>query len=226
MLEVIKEQLDANKFTLYRIVCYSYFSDEHISTYNSSPESRRPHSSKSARMHHLASLVSKFSKQFQLPKHRFKKRPNALFSFLAFKMFKAVPTFKPPFQIASECTIQLPCFQNVLSSSNFHNTVSNSARMHHFSPCFHNFLSSTNFLKIASNSARQHHVASLLLKFSQHFQFQEHRFKQRQNAPYTVLDFKTFSGVRTSETYSVRMQHLLSLLSTFSHQFQLPNTSF
>ena len=47
LLEVIKKQLDANKFTLYRIVYYSYFSDEHISTFNSFPESRRPHSSKS-----------------------------------------------------------------------------------------------------------------------------------------------------------------------------------
>ena len=115
LLEVIKKQLDANKFTLYRIVCYSYFSDEHISTYNSSPESRRPHSSKSARMHHLASLVSKLSKQFQLSKHRFKQHQNASTSFLAFKMFLAVPTFKTSFQIASECTIFLLVF-NIFSA--------------------------------------------------------------------------------------------------------------
>ena len=29
MLEVIKRQLDANKLLLYRMVYYSYFSDEH-----------------------------------------------------------------------------------------------------------------------------------------------------------------------------------------------------
>ena len=58
--------------TLRYIVFNRYFSDEHISTFNSSPVSRRPHSSKSVRMHHLASLVSAFSKQFQLLKHHFK----------------------------------------------------------------------------------------------------------------------------------------------------------
>ena len=50
----------------------SYFSDEHFLTFSSSPESRRPHSLKSVQMHHLASLLSKFSKQFQLPKDCFK----------------------------------------------------------------------------------------------------------------------------------------------------------
>ena len=35
----------------------SYFSDAHISTFNSSLESRRPHSSKSVRIHHLAAMV-------------------------------------------------------------------------------------------------------------------------------------------------------------------------
>ena len=66
-------------------------------------------------------------------------------------------------------------------------------------------------------------------KFSHQFQLQEHRFKQRQNAPYIVFDFKMLSAVSTSEkivSYSVRMHHLLSLLSTFSQHFQLPKTSF
>jgi len=48
----------------------SYLSEEHISTFNSSPESRRTNSSKSVWMHHLASLLPNFSKQFQRPNHR------------------------------------------------------------------------------------------------------------------------------------------------------------
>ena len=40
----------------------SYFSDEHISTFNISPESRRTHSPKSVRVHHLTSLVSNAGK--------------------------------------------------------------------------------------------------------------------------------------------------------------------
>ena len=120
-----------------------------ISTFNSSPESRRPHSSKSVRMYHLVSLVSFFSKQFQLPKHRFKKRHNAPFSFLGFKMFKAVKTFKPPFQIASECINQLPCFQNVLA-------VAKSARMHHLDSLVSNF---SKQLKLPKHRFKQHQNA-------------------------------------------------------------------
>jgi len=40
----------------------------------------------------LLRVMSKCSKQFQLPKHRFKYRQNAPFCFLAFKTFSAVPT--------------------------------------------------------------------------------------------------------------------------------------
>ena len=109
----------------------SYFSDEHISTFNSSPVKCRPHSSKSVRMHHLPSLVSFFSQKFQFPKHLFKQHQNAPFSFLSFKIFYAVLTAQTPFQIAPECTIQFPCFQNFLSSSDFQTIVSNSIRMHH-----------------------------------------------------------------------------------------------
>ena len=55
--------------TLYRIVWLRVISVINIfSTFYSSLEWSRPHSSKSVRMHHLASLRSKFSKQFQLPK--------------------------------------------------------------------------------------------------------------------------------------------------------------
>jgi len=63
MLEEIQkatrcQQLNAVLYILIK----SYFSDEHISTSNSSPERRRPCSSKNVRMHHLASLFSKLSK--------------------------------------------------------------------------------------------------------------------------------------------------------------------
>ena len=60
------------------------------------------------------------------------------------------------------------------------------------------FRTNNNIIKIVSKSSRMHLFASLLLKFSQQFQLQEHRFKQRQNAPYIVLDFKMFSGVPNS----------------------------
>ena len=145
----------------------SYFSDEHISTFNSSPVSRRPHSSKSVRMHHLASLVSKYSKQLQLPKHCFKQfcllqtirvwgaflTSSEFLVLLASKMFSAVPT----------------------------SFVLNSARMYHFvtllsqqfQPQEHRFkqLQSAPYIALTSN-------------FSQQFQLQEYHFKQGQNAPY------------------------------------------
>ena len=88
MLGVIKKQRNANNVTLYRIVLFRV-----ISVMNIVPHSIAllkdigPHSSKSVRMHHLASFVSKFSKAFRLPKHRFKYRHNAPFSFLPFKVF-------------------------------------------------------------------------------------------------------------------------------------------
>ena len=173
----------------------------------------------------------------------------------------------------SECTIQLPCFQNCLSSSNFQNTVSNSARMHHHScfhyylsisnfqsfvqtvsewinqlPCFQNVLSSSktsfqivrmhhfplnvflafqtsiNIFQIGSDyasfsvlafkkqsqqlqlpkristSVRMHLFASLhFKKNSQHFKIPKHCFKQRQNASFCLLAFHIFSAVPTSK---------------------------
>ena len=129
--------------------------------------------------------------------------------------------------MAPELTMQFPFFQYFLSSSNFQNTVSNSIRMHHF--------------------------FSLLSNFSQQFQRHINRFKQRQNVSFCVLALKKISAVPTLRTsfqiapectilsslsskcsqvfqlpktifsYSVRVQHLLPVLSTLSHHFQLPN---
>ena len=98
MLKVIKRQRDANKFTLYRIVLLRVVSMVSIFPHSITPlKVVGPHSSKSVRMHHLTSLLSFFSKQFQLPKHRFNQRQYAPFSFLAFKIVLAVATSKTPF---------------------------------------------------------------------------------------------------------------------------------
>ena len=117
MLEVIKKQLDANKFTLYRIVYYSYFSDEHISTFNSSPVSRRPHSSKSVWMHHLASLVSNFLSRSNFQNNISNSTRLLHFASLLLKFSQQFKLPKTSFQIASQCTIYRPRFQTLLSSS-------------------------------------------------------------------------------------------------------------
>ena len=80
--------------------------------------------------------------------------------------------------------------------------------MHHFSPCF---LKLSQQFQLFTNRFKQHQNASCFLlafKFSQQFQFPKYRFKQHQIC-----------------SYSVRMHHLLPMLSTFSHHFQLPKTS-
>ena len=83
----------------------------------------------------------------------FEKRPNAPFSFQLLKH-----RFK--------CTIKLPWFQHFLNSSNFQNTVTNSAKMYR--------------------------LASLLSTFSKQFQLPKHRFKKRQNATFSFVGFKMF----------------------------------
>ena len=63
MLEEIQKATECQQlYVISYSLIKSYFSDEHISTFNSSPDSRRPRSSKNVRMHHLASLFSKLSK--------------------------------------------------------------------------------------------------------------------------------------------------------------------
>ena len=44
------------------------------------------------------------------------------------------------------------------------------------------------------NIARKHRLASLFSKVSPHFQLPKHRFKQRQKAPVSVLNFKSFAA--------------------------------
>ena len=116
----------------------SYFSDEHFLTFSSSPESRRPHSLKSVQMHHLASLLSTFSKQFQLPKDCFKQRQNASLLFLSSYNFKNIVsnsvrvhhTLSLIFLLSSECIFYCPCFQHFLIRFNFQKHCSKCARMH------------------------------------------------------------------------------------------------
>ena len=57
-------------------------------------------------------------------------------------------------------------------------------------PFFYHFKSSSNLENIVSNGDRMHHLASDLSHVYRQFQPRKHRFKQRQNAPYIVLDFK------------------------------------
>ena len=148
-------------------------------------------------MHHLASLL-KYSRQFQLSKYRFQITSVCTIFPLTFKLFAAVITFKTSFQIASECTILPTCFQNLLSSSNFQNRISNTVRMHQLASlvfksvsvvptsrtssqkalectlywrCFQHFLSISNFQKQRSNSTRMHLlIVSLVSKISQQCQ--------------------------------------------------------
>ena len=135
MLEVIKRQRDATNFTLYRMVLLRVILVMNILTHliaslkvvdhilrkvsectiqlpwfrNFLSRSNFQNTvSNSARMHHLASLISKYSQLFQLPKNRFKQRPNASFCVLGFTIFSAVPTSRTSFQIALECTIHRP----------------------------------------------------------------------------------------------------------------------
>ena len=87
-----------------------------------------------------------------------------------------------------------------------------------------------------------HHFSSLLLKFSQQFQLQEHRFKQhqnaptlfliskcsqqfqlpkncfkqRQNAPFCVFVFNIFSAVPTSEKKFLQRQNAPSIAIAFN----------
>ena len=93
-------------------------------------------------------------------------------------------------------------------SSNFQNTVSDSASKHHLasllSKCSKQFQLSNHRFKqrpnVSTNSVRMHHTSSLILKCSQLFQLHKYYFKQRQNAPYCVLAFKFFSAVPISRT--------------------------
>ena len=65
--------------------------------------------SKSFKMHHFAPAPAlNLAKQFQLPKHCFKKSQNAPFRVIAFKTFSAAQTSRKSFQITSKCTIYCP----------------------------------------------------------------------------------------------------------------------
>ena len=138
-------------------------------------------------MHHLASLLSKCSKQFQLPKHRFKQRQNASTCFLAFTFFKAAPSSKTSFK-----NIRLYLFLLVFSNSNLKNVASNSVRMQQFvsliQKCSQLFQLQRKYVLVASECTTNcpcfQHVLII-------FNFQT-SFKLRKNVPFSVFSFKTF----------------------------------
>ena len=93
---------------------------------------------------------------------------------------------------ASECTIQLSWFQNFLSSSNFQNTVSNNARLHHLASLLSAFSSSSNF----HYKQRQNAIFSFLaFNFFLAVSTSKHHFKQRQNETFSFLAFNFFSAI-------------------------------
>ena len=100
-----------------------------ISTFPSSSTSQN-NVSTSLKMYRLASLISIFSQQCQLPKHRFKLREKVSFSVLEFKMFSKVTTSRKSFQLVSEGTIRRPCLNLLSILSNFQTIVSNTVKMH------------------------------------------------------------------------------------------------
>ena len=146
-----------------------------------------------------------------------------------FLIFSAVKTSKTSFQIAEECTIKRhKCLKKNLCSSNIQHIVSCCGRLHHYATSFSNFsqqfqllkdrfnlrqnaqlsnlvlkmfLSSYNFRKHRINRVSMHQLASLFSKVSPQSQHPKHRFKQCQNAPFSVLDSKSFSAQLISRLF-------------------------
>ena len=97
------------------------------------------------------------------------------------------------FRKASEWTIMLPWFQNVLSSSNFRKIVSNSARVHHFVSLLFQMFSAVPTTRTTFQIASE---CTIYCPCFQHFLIFFH-FQKHQNAPFCVLSFKDFSAVPT-----------------------------
>ena len=115
--------------------------------------------------------------------HRFKLRQNSTLSVLDFNFLSALPTSS------------LPKLQYA------------PVRFLYF------FLRSFNFQRIVSNTARKHQFASLFSIFSPQFYRPKHRFRQRQNAPFSVLDFKLSQQFRlTKHCFKQRQNTPFSVL--------------
>ena len=72
------------------------------------------------RMHYYPFLLSTFSQQFQLPKHRFnyvRKHRLAFKACLLLNFSQHFQTTRPSFQKPLKCTNKCPCFQHLISSS-------------------------------------------------------------------------------------------------------------
>ena len=164
-------------FTSFQITTECTIKPPRFKKFLSSPNFRKRRMS-SVRMQHKASFILTCYQHFQLQKHLCNSvSMHQLVSLISKNC--AVSTFKESFQIPLESTSQRPYFQKFLSSFNFQ----------------------TSF-QIASECTVQR---PLISKLSQKFQLPNHRFKQRQNAPFSVLDFNIFSAVPT-KTYRFK-QH-------------------
>ena len=118
--------------------------------------------------------------------------------------------------------------QHFLSSFNFQNTVSNSARMHHLASLISNCSKQFQRTNHRSNSARMNHLASLLLNFSQQFHLSKQHFEKRQNASFSFDAFPIFSAIFFIKIVlnSARIHHFASLLLNFFSAVPTSRTSF
>ena len=106
-------------------------------------------------------------------------------------MFSQVQASKTSFQIEAECIIKRPRFKKFLSSSNFRKHRINTVRRRHLASFILKFYQQ---FQLRCNTARKLQFVFLILKVSPKFQLPKHRFKQRQNAPFSVLNFKSFAA--------------------------------
>ena len=94
------------------------------------------------RMHHFFPLFSKFSQQFQLSKNRFKQRQNAPFCVLAFKFYQQFQLREHRFKYRQNAPFIVFDFKNFSAVPNSEKKYSYSVRMHHLMSFTFNMFSS------------------------------------------------------------------------------------
>ena len=154
MLAVIKKQRDANNVTLYRIVLLIVSLVMNIFLLSIDPWKSSITFFGINQNAPFRFFAFNFSKQFQLPKHHFNWRQNTPLFPLAFNIFSAFPTSKASFRKRLNA---LTSFLTSKCSKQFQNIFSNSVRMQHFVPGFQRFLGISNFHKHLSKCVRLHH---------------------------------------------------------------------
>ena len=101
------------------------------------------------RMHYYPFLLSTFSQQFQLPKHRFnyiRKHRLAFKASLFLNFSQHFQTTRPSFQKPLKCTNKCPCFQHLISSSKSSFQIASEGSVSHLGVNF--FFGSSNFQNI------------------------------------------------------------------------------